>query len=110
VLKLVKLDKEMLERISKLLEEFREYRLEKNTIKSIKYKVEIIKANQEEERVVGNVIRALVVRDEMEKKQNEQLKYKKYRHLDLSNLKCIELSSIRLTGIPKWLKECHGLQ
>jgi hypothetical protein len=47
VLKLLKFDKEMLERVSKLLEEFRKYRFEKNTIKSIKYKVEIIKANQE---------------------------------------------------------------
>jgi Leucine-rich repeat (LRR) protein len=57
--------------------------------------------------VVGKVIRALVVRDEKEK---EQLKYKKYRHLDLSNLKHIEVKSIKLSEIPKWLKECHSLQ
>jgi Leucine-rich repeat (LRR) protein len=107
VLKFVKLDEEMLKRASEVLKEFREFRLEKNTIKSIKYKVEIIKANQEEERVVGKVIRALVVRDEKEQKE---LKYKKYRHLDLSNLKHIEVSSAQLSEIPRWLKECHNLQ
>jgi hypothetical protein len=107
VLELVNLDRELLERTPKLLEEFREYRLEKSTIKSIKYKVEIIKASSEDWRVIDKVCRALAVGNEKEK---EQLRYRKYRHLELSNLKHIEVISVGLRGIPNWVVECHNLQ
>jgi Leucine-rich repeat (LRR) protein len=110
-LKLAKLDKELLsERTPELLQEFREYRMEKSTIKSIKYKVEIIKAypsNREEWETVDKVCRALVLGDDKEK---ERLKYKKYRQLDLSNLKHIEVKAMGLKELPSWLRECHNLQ
>jgi hypothetical protein len=62
--------------------------LEKITVKSIKYKVEIIKINSnwEEWQAVDKVCKALALGDEKEK---ERLKFKKYRHLDLSNLRVI---------------------
>jgi hypothetical protein len=88
VLRLANIDSSLLaEGAPKVLEEFKEYRLEKNTIKSIKYKAEIIKINQHEEeewRAVNNVCKALVVKD---RDEPGKLKYKKYRHLDISNLK-----------------------
>ena len=40
----------------------------------------------------------------------EVLKYNKYRHLDLSNLKQINVSRAALTHISKWIRECHNLK
>jgi hypothetical protein len=83
--------------------------LEKNTIKSIKYKAESIKvkpSSQEEWRVVDKVCRALM----LGKQEKEKLKYQKYRHLDLSNIKLIEMSALRLREISSWVKEFRNLQ
>jgi hypothetical protein len=84
-----------------LWKEFEEYRLEKTLIKSIKYKMEIIRADELEWKVINKVVKALVTGDEEEK---EKLKYTKYRHLDLGNLKHIEVIRSRLEEIPTWLK------
>jgi hypothetical protein len=69
--------------------------LEKTTIKSIKYKVEIIKSNggQEEWGAIDKVCKALALGEK------EQLRYQKYRRLDLSNLKQIEVKSMGMAEL-----------
>ena len=65
-------------------------------IQTIKYKADIIKAEEEDWKVFELVCQALILEDNAEEKN--KLKYKKYSHLDLENLK-----SLIYTG-KKWVK------
>ena len=48
--------------------------------------------------------------DRKEEDRSHRLRYNKYRHLDLSNLKHVSLESAELTSMPKWMNECTNLK
>jgi hypothetical protein len=109
ILKLLGLDENLLaEKENMLLREFENYRQEKNIIETIKYKAEIIKANKEEWMVLEKAVRVLVLGKE--EKEGGGFRYKKHRHLDLSNIKKIIAKGVGLTEVPSWLRECHNLK
>jgi Leucine-rich repeat (LRR) protein len=106
LLRLAELGGELpVERVELLRKEFKAFRSEKTITKNLKYKAEVIKTNEKEEwEVVDRVVRALVLAD-----KQFVLRYRKYRHLDLSNLKRIAASEVGLTTLPVWLRDCHNL-
>jgi hypothetical protein len=62
ILDLLGLDNNLLaEKEAMLLREFKHYRQEKNIIETIKYKAEIIKAHEEEWKVLEKAVRVLVL-------------------------------------------------
>jgi hypothetical protein len=62
ILELLGMDENILaEKENMLLREFKEFRQEKNIIKTIKYKAEILKSNKEEWRVLEKSVRLLVL-------------------------------------------------
>ena len=74
--------------IGNIIEEFAMFREEKKWIKNIKHKTEIIKVNEKEWEVVDRVCQALVVEGHKQHKDKSiNLTYKKYQHLELSNVK-----------------------
>jgi hypothetical protein len=55
------LDKDVIRNVKMLSDKFREFREQKNLIKSIKYKVEIIKANKNEGKTLDGICRTLAL-------------------------------------------------
>jgi len=100
---------DLLDNMRSVISEFKEFRQEKNVIKTIKYKAEIIKANKEEWGVIDGVCKVLVLGDS-KKENGHPLKYTKYKHLDLSNLKKITANDVGITAIPRWLRYCKNLK
>jgi Leucine-rich repeat (LRR) protein len=108
MLDLMKLSRELLEgKLKPFIAAFKEFRQEKNIIKTIKYKAEIIKTSKEEWTVLDRVCRTLVEGKGLDR---DGLKYNKYRHLDLSNLKQITAVRAGLLSLSRWVKSCHSLK
>jgi hypothetical protein len=61
---------------------FKLFRREKGIIKAIKYKAEIIRSDKEEWEVLDKVVRVMGLGETEE----VGFTYRKYKHLDLSNL------------------------
>ena len=78
-------------------------------VKTIKYKAEIIKCNKEEWKIIDKVCRLLAL-GEKGKEKGMVMKYKKHKHLDLSNIKQITANRVELDEIPKWVRECRNLK
>lgn len=98
-------------KLDKIIEEFKQFRYEKTVIKTIKYKAEVVKVKEDHAKSCNIVCKVLV--EEVDRKVEERshrLRYSKYRHLDLSNLKHICLESAELTSMPKWMNECTNLK
>ena len=76
-----------------LISQFKQFRIEKNTIKTIKHKSETIALrNSEEWNIFDKVCKALAVDED--KKEKINLRYKKQKMLDLDKLK--QISAPRL--------------
>ena len=73
-------------------------------VKTIRYKTDLLKVNEDGMVLLDRVCRALVLKDESVK-----LKYKKYSKLDLSNVREIVATGINLLEVPLWIKECKRL-
>ena len=95
----------MKEKGKELFKELKDYIKEENIIKTIKYKAEIIQANEEEGKVLDKVCRVLVLGEGKKvtnkafeilmfggKKNEEELslKYNKVSRLDLSHMTTLE--------------------
>ena len=97
---------------SKIIAQIRQLREEKNMVKMIKFKEEIIDCSYSPDkwRTMDNVANKLVLKEDTNSDGKPiYLKYNKYRHLDISNLREIVAFKVNMQKIPKWLKECSGL-
>ena len=52
----------------------------------------------------------MVLKEARVAKEINDIKYRKYKHLDLSNLKVIECRGIGLKELPRWLRICSNLK
>ena len=57
-----------------------------------------------------NRVCEFLAQGEKEKEKGTGIKYKKYKHLDISNLKQITANRVGLQEIPSWLRECRNLK
>ena len=96
-----------LDEIKKLVEEFKLFREEKNWIKTIKEKSEIIKVvSRDKWDRLDQLFQRLVLKNNQ---SGNQLRYSKYKTLDLSNIKKINASCLELEVMSSWLSKCHNL-
>lgn len=94
---LMNLKRELVEnKLNIVVNAFKGFREEKNIIKTIKFKAEIININQDSAKfkTLGKIVERLVLRESNSDKDMEAFKYKRYRHLDISNLKEIQVQGI----------------
>lgn len=88
-------DKNLLNsKLKNVIDLFREFRKEKTLIKSIKFKAEIIEANDNDVKwtILDKINRILVLKENIP--EIPPLKYNKYHHLDLVNLKQLEAREV----------------
>jgi hypothetical protein len=88
VLAYLHLDKNIIQNVHLLTSRFKEFRQQKNIIKAIKFKAEIIKASEDEGITLDGVCNILAL-GESEKKAGYTLLYRKYKSLELTNLEQI---------------------
>ena len=99
-MKQLDLDRKQLKFVDRLVTTFKAFREEKNIIKAIKFKTENIKVSHSKEwESFDKVCKALIL-DGYEKERNE-LMYKKYKYLDLDNLKQIHSSFVIFKALPR---------
>ncbi len=83
-------------------EEFKKFRQEKALIKNIKFKVGVINTNNDLPKweTLGNIAEQLG--SERKKEKEISLRYKKYKHIELSAITQIYGRQMRLKELPKW--------
>ena len=92
-----------------MLTRFKIFRLEKNLIKKIKQKAEILKPLKEEIDGLQRIIKTLVLQKD-ENQNLHRLQYRKYNHLDMFYLKQLKINYDELTQIPSFIRQCKSLK
>ena len=52
----------------------------------------------------------LLALDEKPEEKDLKMKYKKYNHVDLSNIKQISANNVELNKMPEWIPLCRNLK
>jgi hypothetical protein len=109
VLAYLNLDKNLIQNVQLLTNSFKEFRQQKNIIKAIKFKAEIIKVSEDEGITLDGVCNILAL-GESEKEAKYILLYKKYKTLELANLEQIVLDQVGFAEVPRWIRICYNLK
>jgi Leucine-rich repeat (LRR) protein len=92
----------------RLVAEFREFRLEKIMIKTIKFKAEIINTYDSDQlRIFHKLCNHFMQTDD---DLRDPLRYCKYKTLDFSNIGELKIKEIGLKELPTWLKDLKNLK
>jgi Leucine-rich repeat (LRR) protein len=111
VLTKIDVNKEVLDGgVERLVEEFREFRLEKSLIKTIKFKAEIINTYDYDQLRTFYKICNYFMQLDLTPDLREPLRYNKYKTLDFSNISQLIIKEVGMTELPSWLKDLRNLR
>lgn len=103
---LLGIEKEAFNSVPKLVERFENYRIESNLLKAVKFKSEIIDLSGD--RLKLAMFNVILVGSKSRGRKDGQ-RFKKYRNIELSNVKTINIDKLALQKVPINLADLKNL-